>query len=342
MKLITFAIPSFNSEEYLHHAVDTIISGGDDVEIIIINDGSTDNTAAIADDYACKYPSIVKVVHKENGGHGSGVNCGVERATGLYYKVVDSDDWVDEEALSALLTTMRAHVSSGCEPDVYFTNFVYNHAEDNSTFTRHFRRQFPAGKAFTWSNVKRFYGSQLLLMHAVIFKTSIVRQSGTVLPEHTFYVDNYFAYNPLPFCKTLYYCDVNLYQYFIGRADQSITISNLTRRYEQQIRVMKCMFDAYRYEEIQGQESGLKNYMLHALGAVSMNTMMFCCSGGDDRDRRAAYRGYWDHTKSKDPKLSRFLRWRGLPAFVIWMPWKLRGWVMLKGYQILCKINKLG
>jgi len=342
MKLISFAIPSYNSEAYLHHAVDTILCGGEDVEIIIVNDGSTDGTAEIADSYAQKYPAIVKVIHKENGGHGSGVNCGVQNATGLYFKVVDSDDWVDEHALKTMIALMKKHVAEGCEPDVYFANFVYNHAEDNSKFTRHFRRQFPVGRFFDWSQVKNFYGSQLLLMHAVMFKTEIIRNSGTVLPEHTFYVDNLFAFRPLPYCKSLYYCDVDLYQYYIGRADQSVNIANLTRRYDQQIRVMKCIYDCYSYEQIMAMTPGLRNYMLHTISAISMNTMMFCCSGGDDAQRREAYREYWEHTVKKDPALSRYIRTKGLPALVCWMPWKLRGSTMLLGYNILCKINKLG
>lgn len=342
MKLISFVVPSYNSEAYLHHAVDTILSGGEDVEIIIVNDGSKDGTAAIADDYATRYPSIVKAVHKENGGHGSGVNCGVQLASGLYFKVVDSDDWVDESALQCVLNTIKMHLKKSCLPDAYFTNFVYNHSEDNSKFVRHFRRQFPVDKLFSWADVKRFYGSQLLLMHAVMFKTDILRRSGTVLPEHTFYVDNYFAFRPLPFCNRLYYCDVDLYQYFIGRADQSVNIHNLTRRYDQQIRVMKCIYDAYSYEQIMGMDAGLKKYMLHTIGAISMNTMMFCCSGGDDPERRQAYRAYWAHTAEQDARLSKHIRTRGLPALVCWMPWHLRGYVLLTGYKVLCKINKLG
>lgn len=342
MKLISFAIPSYNSEAYLHHAVDTILTGGEDVEIIIVNDGSKDGTAAIADSYAEKYPTIVKVIHKENGGHGSGVNCGAREATGLYFKVVDSDDWVDEKALLKLLSIIRTHLEQGESPDVYFTNFVYNHAADDSCFVRHFRRQFPIGRFFDWTQVKRFYGSQLLLMHAVMFRTEIIRKSDTVLPEHTFYVDNLFAFKPLPYCKKLFYCDVDLYQYYIGREDQSVNIHNLTKRYDQQIRVMKCIYDAYTYDQIQSMESGLRRYMLHAINAISMNTIMFCCSGGDDPERKQAYRSFWEHTLQKDQKLHLFLRRWGYPAAVCWMPWRLRGTFMLHGYRVLCRINKLG
>ena len=103
MKYITFAVPCYNSESYMEHCIETLLKGGEDVEIILVDDGSKDKTGEIADRYQKKYPSIVKAVHKENGGHGSGVNKGLELAAGLYYKVVDSDDWVDEDALKKVL-----------------------------------------------------------------------------------------------------------------------------------------------------------------------------------------------------------------------------------------------
>ena len=98
MKLLSIAIPCYNSENYMRKCVESLLVGGEDVEIIIVDDGSVkDRTAEIADEYAEKYPGIVKAVHQENGGHGAAVNAGIENATGLYFKVVDSDDWVKEE-----------------------------------------------------------------------------------------------------------------------------------------------------------------------------------------------------------------------------------------------------
>lgn len=90
MKYITFAVPCYNSEDYMRRCVDSLLEGGSDVEIILINDGSTDRTAQIADEYQLAHPDIVRAVHKENGGHGSGVNKGLELARGIYYKVVIS------------------------------------------------------------------------------------------------------------------------------------------------------------------------------------------------------------------------------------------------------------
>ena len=98
MKLLSFTVPCYNSAAYMGKCVESLLKGGEDVEIIIVDDGSTDETAQIADDYAEKYPSVVRVIHKENGGHGSAVNAGIENAQGLFFKVVDSDDWVKEEA----------------------------------------------------------------------------------------------------------------------------------------------------------------------------------------------------------------------------------------------------
>lgn len=342
MKLISFAIPSYNSENYLSHCVDTLLSGGEDVEILIINDGSKDNTAAIADEYAAKYPTIVRAIHKENGGHGSGVNRGREEATGLYYKVVDSDDWVNEEALKKLLDTIKTHLAEDTLPDLYITNFIYDHVYDHTKFYRRWSKQFPVNQFCTWEDVGSFFGSEVLLMHSLMYKTDVLRASQTVLPEHTFYVDNYFAYRPLPLMKKIFYLDVDLYHYFIGRDDQSVNKKNFVNRYDQQLRVMRCMVDSYSYEQIDTMAKPLRKYMLHCLSAIMMNTMMFCCSGGSDQPRIDAHNELWDHIRENDPKLYRFLAHRGLPAMVKWMPWKMRGFCMSVGYEFLCRFVKLG
>ena len=107
-KLITFAVPCYNSAAYMEHCVETLLTGGEDIEIILVDDGSTkDDTPAICDRYAAQYPDIVKAIHQENGGHGEGVNQGIRNATGFYFKVVDSDDWLDEAALQKALEKLR-------------------------------------------------------------------------------------------------------------------------------------------------------------------------------------------------------------------------------------------
>ena len=107
MKLLTFAIPCYNSQDYMENCIKSLLPGGDDVEILIIDDGSKDSTGDIADAYEKKYPGIIRAIHQVNGGHGEAVNAGIRNATGLYFKVVDSDDWVDEEAYKKILDKLR-------------------------------------------------------------------------------------------------------------------------------------------------------------------------------------------------------------------------------------------
>ena len=124
MKLLSIAIPSYNSQDYMEHCIESLLIGGEDVEILIIDDGSKDRTAEIADSYAEKYPTIVKAVHQQNGGHGEAVNAGIRNASGLYFKVVDSDDWVDEEAYRKILSVLK-ELSGGSQTlDMLISNFV--------------------------------------------------------------------------------------------------------------------------------------------------------------------------------------------------------------------------
>ena len=341
MKYVSFTVPCYNSQEYMRKCIDSLLKGGDDVEIIIINDGSKDNTLAIANEYLEKYPGIVRVVDKENGGHGSGVNAGLARAEGLYFKVVDSDDWVDESALCKLLETVKAHEKENTLPDLYINNFVYEHVADNTRYVSRYNKKFQAETICAWNKVKRFYFSHMLLMHALVYRTSVLRESGLVLPEHTFYVDDIYSYNPLPYAKSLYYLDIDFYRYFIGRADQSVNIVNMLKRYEQQIRVMTEMTDRWTYREICAQPKGLKRYMFHALSSYMLTTVLFVC-GADSPERRASYREMWRHIKEKDKKLYRKLRFRTPVVLSTFLFWKLRGAVHRFGYKILCKRIKLG
>ena len=107
MKLLSIAIPCYNSEAYMEKCIESLLTGGEEVEILVVDDGSSDRTAEIADSYAEKYPTIVKAIHQENGGHGEAVNSGIRNATGLYFKVVDSDDWVNQEAYVQILKTLE-------------------------------------------------------------------------------------------------------------------------------------------------------------------------------------------------------------------------------------------
>ena len=340
MKLITFAITSYNSQDYLDRCVESLLVGGDDVEIIFVNDGSTDRTGEIADEYAAKYPNIISVIHKQNGGHGSGVNAGVHAAKGLFYKVVDSDDWLEKGALLKLLENIKAHIEFGNVPDMYITNYVYEHSADNTQYVMEYSKQMKNG-FFGWDKMKNFYFSHVMLMHSFTYNTQKLREHYVDLPEHTFYVDNVFAYIPLAYMENPFYLDVDLYRYFIGRDGQSININTAIKRYEQQIRVMLMMATAHSYAEIKSLPKGLKKYMFHDLHAIMMTTLTFCC-GKVTRERKLAVKEMWHKIKWFDKKLYRKIRYGGYTFFAVILPWRLRSKALLWGYKVICRRIKLG
>ena len=145
MKYITFAIPSYNSENYMRHALSSLLVCKEDIEILVIDDGSKDNTLKIAKEYEKKYPGIVKAIHKENGGHGSGVNKGLELAQGLYYKVVDSDDWVDEESLKKVIATIKQLKKEKKDVDMMVVNYVYEREDGQKEINYHKTIEFLLG-----------------------------------------------------------------------------------------------------------------------------------------------------------------------------------------------------
>ena len=279
-KLITFAVPCYNSAAYMRHCIETLLSAGEQAEIILVDDGSTkDDTPAICDEYAAKYPTIVKAIHQENGGHGEGVNQGIRNATGLYYKVVDSDDWLDEAALRTVLAKLNTLTARGTAPDLMICNYVYEHAEDNTSHTVRYTNVFPQNRLFNWTHVGHFRPDQNLLMHSVMYRTQVLRDCGMVLPKHTFYVDNIFVYQPLPFVKSMYYMDLDLYRYFIGRADQSVNESVMVKRVDQQLRVTRHMIDCQDLDALKGQKK-LRSYMLHYLSMMMAISDIFLLLDG--------------------------------------------------------------
>ncbi|MDE5943096.1 MAG: glycosyltransferase family 2 protein, partial [Clostridia bacterium] len=333
MKLITFTVPCYNSEAYMRKCVDSLLVGGDDVEIIIVNDGSKDKTGEIADEYAKNYPEIVKVIHKENGGHGSGLNAGLKAAKGLYFKVVDSDDWLEEEGLKKLLATIREHFALNLLPDLYITNFIYYHAADDTFTVSKYDNKMKEG-FIDWNKVKSFHFQHVIIMHALTYRTEKLRATGIVLPEHTFYVDNIYTFVPLPKLINAYYLNVNLYKYFIGRADQSVNIVNCIERYKQQIRVMTIMYTAYTLKELKALPKGLKKYMLHYLHTITMVTLMFSC-GKNTKARRADVKEMWRTLKKHDKKLYRKIKYSGYPLTVAFLPYCMRPRIMRLAYDII-------
>lgn len=243
-KLLTIAIPCYNSQGYMRHAVDSLLHVQEGLEILIIDDGSTDDTALIADDYARRYPDTIRSLHQHNGGHGRAVMSGFQYARGTYFKVLDSDDWMDAEALDALMRLLKELRRRQLQTDMIITNYVYEKPSENKRHVISYRNVLPKGRLLSWDEVGHFLPQQNLLMHSIIYRRAILNECRLELPAHTFYVDNLFAYQPLSCVDSLIYLDVDLYHYFIGRSDQSVNEQIMISRIDQQLRVTRMMIES--------------------------------------------------------------------------------------------------
>lgn len=333
MKLLSFAVPCYNSAAYMEKCLQSLLPGGEDVEILIVDDGSTDETAAIADRYEQLYPTIVRAIHKENGGHGSAVNTGIRNASGLYFKVVDSDDWVKEDAYLQILDTLRSLTGGEKVLDMLVSNFVYEKVGENRHKVMRYKHVLPQNEMFTWSDIRHFHKGQYILMHSVIFRTKLLRECGIKLPEHTFYVDNIYVFEPLPYVKNMYYLDVNFYRYYIGRADQSVNEDIMIGRIDQQIKVNKIMTD-YMIENkaMIASDKKLYQYMLSYLDIITTISSILLIRSGTEENLQKK-KELWDYLKKKDWFLYRKLRF-GLLGQCMNLPGRGGRKISVEGYKI--------
>ena len=334
MRVLSVAIPCYNSESYMKHAIETLLTGGEDVEIIIVNDGSKDNTQEIAKAYQDMYPGQVIAVSQENGGHGEAVNTGLKYATGLYYKVVDSDDWVDEAAFKKLLQVMKDYIAKGQMVDMYLANYVYEKVALNKQKVMKYTNILPQNKIFGWEEVGRFKQSQYIIMHSVFYRTQMLKDCGLKLPKHTFYVDNVFVYYPLPFVKTMVYVDVDLYRYFIGREDQSVNEKVMMGRMDQQLRVTRQMIDGTRVADIKDEK--LKKYMVKYMTMMMTICTVFLLKRGEKQDIKDI-KDIWKYLETHDPVLYKMVK-KTFLGRAVRLKGKLGKRIILCGYSISQKV----
>ncbi len=332
MKILSFAVPCYNSAEYMRHCIDTLLEGGEEVEILIIDDGSTkDNTAEIADEYEKKYPTICRAIHQPNGGHGEAVNTGIRNAKGLYFKVVDSDDWVDHEAYMKVLETLKDMIYGEDVLDMLVCNFVYEKVGVKRKKVMTYRFALPREKMVNWDNIGHFHKGQYLLMHSVIFRTRMLHDCGLKLPAHTFYVDNIFVFEALPYVKSIYYLDVNFYRYFIGREDQSVNEKNMIARVDQQLRVTRMMLDFFTSKKL--PRGKLRRYM------ISYLEIMMCVSSitliqANTEEALQKKKELWEYLKEKDFWLYCKLK-NGVLGRTVNLPGKPGRKISIGGYKVV-------
>ena len=319
----------------MENCVSSLVVGGDEVEVLVVDDGSSDRTAEIADELEAKYPGIVRAVHQPNKGHGGAVNTGIENASGLYFKVVDSDDKVKASAFKTILDKLRDNKDAEEKIDLLISNFVYDKEGQAHKKVMEYRKVLPVNRMFSWDEAKRFRKGQYILMHSVIYRTQLLRECGLRLPEHCFYVDNIYVFNPMPSVKNLYYLDVNFYYYFIGRDDQSVNEEVMIGRLDQQSRVNRIMFDFFSDSVAEGRikmKSPLYRYMYNYLEIITTITSVLAIIS-DDHQKIAIKDDLWEYLSEKDHELYLKLR-RGIFGTVVHLPGRVGKRVVSTGYGI--------
>jgi glycosyltransferase involved in cell wall biosynthesis len=317
-KLITFCIPAYNSAPFLHFAVDSLLPFGEEIEVIIIDDGSKDDTGKVADDYAKAY-SFIKVIHQPNGGHGEGINNGLKAASGVYFKVLDSDDWVAEDGMKALLSDLHEHQDWA---DLYLTNYTYWQGRDHRgqliSFGYLFRKHnYHCG----WKNLRHFTYRCNLTLHSAMFKTSVLRSSGVHCPGHVSYEDNYFIYAPLPYVKNVAYVPHSLYQYLIGREGQSMENATCIRKYHDYMVDGKLIFDSFDLTKIRFSNRPLYRAMYHHLILNFMMVPTFARLNGSPQ-AKADLKEFWAYCKKNNKRQYHLIR-RFFAMITLTMPGKM-------------------
>lgn len=299
--LVSFLVPCYNSADYMSRCIDSLLVANRPCEIIIVNDGSSDNTLEIANDYAARYSNIV-VVDQENKGWGGGVNAGLEVARGLYFKVVDSDDWLEGSALHRVLYTLESLVNTGQAPDLLITNYVYDHTVDQSTHEIAYRNYLPEGRIFSWAETRHATLDQRIMVHAAWYLTPLLRESGVKLPEGVAYMDSYFVLHPLPFTTRLYYLDVDAYHYMVGRADQSVNVEVVKAHIDDQLFATRVAVDDYDQAQLVEMEPKMadcrQRYIIAMFSVSTAHLFMIGTPEAIEKNR-----SLWAYLKEKDPTL---------------------------------------
>lgn len=243
LKILSVIIPAYNSEAYLDKCITSMIVPEvmNELEIIVVNDGSQDSTADIAAAYCRKYPQTLRLICQENKGHGGALNAGCAAAQGKYLKVIDADDWVNTEVFPEFIQLLKQ-----CNSDVVLTHY---HTIDITTGEKKSWKSYPAsfGSEYDFQDIMSDWRSydRCLTFHGITYKSEFYHKYGIALTEHVFYEDHEFATYPCCYAESITPLDLFVYEYRIGDVNQSVSYSNQCKRIGHTETVLQKMLDQY-------------------------------------------------------------------------------------------------
>lgn len=305
MKLLTITVPCHNAQDEMTRCIESLLPGGEDVEIILVDDGSADSTGSIADEYCRKYPTIVRVIHQSEGGFGECVNAGILHATGLYFKVVNSSDWLDRDSFYDMIHTLRNLCAGGCMLDMLLTNLSYEGEAARNRKVVRFDKVLPKNQLFDWTEMKNIKTGKILLMQHMTYRTQLLRDCHLMLPRNTMYVEQMYVYVPLPFVETMYYLDVDLYRFYVDAQSETDSETHLLQTIDDQLRVNRRMVDAYDIWKI--SDRALRQYMINHLEVMTVISTVLLLKS-DTPESLEKKRDLWTYIKTSNIRLFHKLR----------------------------------
>lgn len=234
-KVLSIIVPSYNVEDYLNKGLATYgdESLSETLEVLIVNDGSTDSTPEIAQDYIRRFPQIFRLITKENGGHGSAINAGIATASGKYLRVIDGDDWVITKELTRLIEYLQCS-----ETDLVIDVKTEVDKTSGACAVFPLPQNIPLQRDLLFDETIATRDiSPFIMIHTLILKRDYLSTLDFTLLEHTFYVDYEFIVKATAFAKSISFCDTTVYQYLVGNATQSVSDQNYVKRWADHTRV---------------------------------------------------------------------------------------------------------
>ena len=302
-KILTITVPAYNVEKFLNQTLNSFIDERilDVLEVLIVDDGSKDSTAAIGKEYEEKYPRTFRVISKENGGHGSTINRGIQEAKGKYFKIVDGDDWVDTEGLVSLIERLK-----DCNADYVFTNYY-----EVSDVTKEKKEVKFAGIATEEAlPFKAIAGETKISMHALVIKTAVLRDNNIRMDEHSFYVDVQYILYPVPYVETVIYFDIFVYMYRLAQVNQSVSMKGYQKHMQNHIDVILHTLDYINdYKKKQFSQDVKVRYMAKRIAEMTHNQVdIFISFPAGDKEIQGKFAAFDGEVRKKSPLV---YKWSG-------------------------------
>ena len=273
-KILTVLIPVYNTEKYIKRCLDSLLleETNSFVELLIVSDGSVDNSVNIVKDYEKKYPDTIRIIEKENGGHGSTINVGIKEAKGTYFRVIDSDDWVNSIDFIEFVSRLKNETV-----DVVVTNYTQEHIYNGETVYNEYSNLIE-NKSYDFEKIDlNILNGEYFVMATSTYRTSVLRDSGLHLMEKTFYVDMQYNVVPIMVVRNFKYYNLDIYRYFIGRLDQSVNMSSFVRNKKQHEKVLKFLIKVYE-ENKDKLNANKKNYIKMIINYMLFTHYNILCS----------------------------------------------------------------